>query len=180
MARVVRRSTVSDGQMGVRFSELIVGALFVLAVAAGVRYFVQYRHSAGYAVESYLGAIKAGDVPAQYALLDNQDKSDFYPTEKDYSKNAPQAHGYVERISNVQINSTKIDPSKPNIARVDATVSVRGSSQGEALYQTSSDTYTDHYVLRQDASGAWKIWLKWTKMNILKATPSPPSDSFSS
>ncbi len=173
MSRMMSRPRYREGvSLGTKFSEYAVIILIaVLLVAAGRYYFVVYRHSPGYVLGEYLGAIKKGDPEAQYALIDDDDKRLWYPTEDAYAKQAKQANGYTERIGSVAFSNEKIDPNKPNLAKVDATVSIRRA--GEKIYESASDTYTDHYTLRKDKDGNWKVWLKESQMNMLQSAPTP-------
>ncbi len=176
MSRIMTRPRYRDSATtGMKISEYIVIIIAIALLAAGARYyFVVYRNSPGYALGEYLAAIKRGDVTTQYDLIDNSDKREWCPRQSDYEKSAPQAHGYTERISAVRITNEQIDPNKPNLATVDAEVSIRKS--GQEVYQADAETYTDHYKLRKDKDGRWKVWLKGSVINMLKAKPSPPGD----
>src|SRR5207248_3167003 len=135
-----------------RPSEMVV-ILLILAglVYAGRYYFLVYRRSPEFAVGSYLGAVKAGSIEGQYRLIDDVDRNRLFPTQSAYEKNAPQAHGYTERITNVAVAGVKDSPQKSDTALVDAVVSVRGLAGGKALYQAGETTeYKDRYVLRKD------------------------------
>jgi len=182
MARIVGPARTRERfSTRVRGSELIVFLIVALGLAYAARYyFVVYRHSPGFALGEYLGAIKAGDVSKQYALIDAADKRDFFPTEQTYEKGAPQARGYAARVISVKFDEQPADPKKPHIVVINANVSIRGSAQGKALYETSSDAYKDTYTLREDKEGHWKVWLGRSQMNMLKASPSPPGDPINS
>jgi hypothetical protein len=178
MARIVGRTRINEKVgTGVRGSELVVFILIAIGLVYAARYyFVVYRNSPSFALGEYLGAIKAGDVTRQYALIDSDDKRNFFPTQQDYTKSAPQARGYTMRITDVKQQEAVIDPKKPHIARINATVSMRKPATGEALYETGSDSYNDSYTLRKDSDGHWKVWLGHSQMNTLKSPPNPPGD----
>lgn len=183
MARVVGRSRVREGiPTGQKLSEMLIIAGIGLAILAGIRYyFVVYRNSAGFALGEYFGAIKSGDVDKQYALIDAKDKQQYFPTKESYEKDAKQARGYTTRITNVQMIETPPDPKKPDIAVIDATVSVRAAAGGKELYQTGeTKDYSNHMYMRKDADGKWKVWLSKSidKMDLLKAEANPPGSSF--
>jgi hypothetical protein len=178
MARIVGPTRIKERVgTGVRGSELIVFILVVAGLAYAARYyFVVYRNSPSFALGEYLGAVKAGDVTKQYALIDSDDKRNFFPTAQDYEKSAPQARGYTMRITDVEQKEATIDPGKPHIAHIDATVYLRQAATGQALYQTGMDNYHDKYVLRKDNDGHWKVWLGRSQMNMLKAPANPRGD----
>jgi hypothetical protein len=170
VARARYRDTATTGM---KISEYLVMILVVALVVAGGRYyFLVYRHSPGYMVGQYLAAVKRGDAAAQYALIDDEDKRLWFPTEDTYTKQAKQANGYVERISSVTLAHEQIDPKKSNLASVDATIVVRKA--GQKIYESDTETFTDHYTLRKDSDGNWKIWLKESQINMLRAEPTPP------
>lgn len=173
MSRMVARPRHRENfGTGMRISEYLVALIVIGLAIAGVRYyFVVYRHSPGYALGAYLGAVKKGDPEAQYALIDDDDKRKFFPTLSEYEKTAPQARGYTERISSVTLSAEKIDPKKPHIAKIEAILRLRRA--GLEVYQAASDTYTDHYTLRKDREGEWKVWLGASEINMLKSAPTP-------
>lgn len=179
MARMVRRTRQNDaGGMGIRLPELIVMIAAVAAIVAGIRYyFFVYRVSPGYMVTEYWGAIKAGNVERQYALVSEKDKTRYYPTQKTYETQAPQSRGYTARVADVICSQEEKDARDPGIMRVKATISIRGSSSGKALYESDVTKYDDTYAMRKEGD-QWKVWLGKSTMNSLKATPSPPGDSF--
>lgn len=174
MARMAsRRRPAREGVTGVTLAEGIVIVLILAMIVAGGRYyFMVYRKSPGFVLGEFLGQVKKGDYETQYALLDDDDKRD-YPTAKDYAK-CQLARGYVARIVNVSLAPEVLDKKNPNVATIDATVGLRSLS-GE-LYQTSSDAYSDHYTLRKNGSGEWRVWLRRSTINMLKATPTPNGD----
>jgi ketosteroid isomerase-like protein len=183
MARIVGRTRQREGVgLGMKMSETIIMILVVVALLAGVRYyFVVYRASPGFALGEYLGAVKAGKVDAQYAMLDTEDIKNFFPTQSAYEKGAKQSRGYTSRITNVTISEPKPMPKNPKIVTMEATVSMRGLSTGQALYQTGdTKDYKNTFTLRQDAKGTWKVWLSRSvdKMEMLSAEANPPVTSF--
>lgn len=158
--------------------EVISFILLVGVLVMGVKYFFDYRHSAGYALSDYIGAIKVGDADRQYAMIDDQDKQDYFPTLKDYTKKAIQAHGYTNRVVGVECASTVAYAGDPNAVTVKATVSIHAESSGKEIGQTAAVTpYTDDYVLRKNAQGQWRVWLGVSgdhgKLNMLKEPPTP-------
>jgi hypothetical protein len=182
MARMIIRSQPRDRdgtKMGL--AEIIVSLCIVAALAWGVRYyFVVYRTSPGFVLGEYLGAVKAGNVPRQYELIDSADKK-MLPTEADYEKNVQQARGYTARITNVQLSAPKPDAKNPDVATVEAAVSMRAPSQGQALYQTGeTKDYKNTFTLRKDSNGRWKVWLtkSMPQMEMLTAKPNAPGESF--
>ncbi|MCS6776385.1 MAG: hypothetical protein RMJ43_05800 [Chloroherpetonaceae bacterium] len=181
MARIVGRSRPRESFMRIQLSEVIV----IVAVIAGIFYaarwyFVIYKNSPGYVLGQYLGAIKAGNVVEQYALIDRSDKEKYYPTRQIYERDAPQARGYTARIADVKMGKEQIDPKNPNIATIDVGLTVRGTAAGQQLYQTSSENVEDQYVLRKDSEGKWKVWLERSRRALLKVPPTPPGDPINS
>ena len=174
MARVIGRSKIRENVgPGLRLPEIIVFIIIIAAVVMGVRYyFFVYRTSPSFALGEYLAAIKSGKVDQQYDLLDGSDKKKW--SLKEYEEQAPQAHGYTARIADVKMDDPKIDPKKPNIATVDVTVTIRKQSEGQALYQQSSDDYKDNFTMKQDSEGKWRVLISRWQRGILKAPPSPP------
>lgn len=177
MARIVGRSRQRESFMRIQLSEVIVIIAVVAAIIYGARwYFITYRTSPGYTLGEYLGAIKAGNVDDQYALIDSADKQKYYPTRKSYEKDAPQARGYTARISDVKLGKEQIDPAKPHLATIGVSISIRSSASGQQLYQTGTENVEDQYMLRKDNNGKWKVWLEKSKRELLKVPPSPPGD----
>ena len=179
MARVVSRTVVrSRDGTGMGIAEWIVVIAIGVAIYAGVRYYINYRRGPGFALSSFLGSIKAGNVESQYALLDDSDKRNYYPTQKDYTKNCPLAYGYTERISSFTLTDPKIDPKNPTVAKVDSTESVRAlaGTQSKDLLNAESQSYTDHYTLHKDSKGDWKVWLSHSTLQLTQAKPNPPGD----
>ena len=181
MARVVSRSRPrSEGNTGVKFTELLVMGAILLLIAGGVRYYIGYRHSPSFALQEYFAAVKAGDVKKQYDLLDEDDKAKYMPTSKDYSQKFKQAHGYTERVTDVTIDPDTA-PADATEHTLNATVDIRASGEGKELYQAgTSKGYTDKYVMRKDKDGEWKLVLSKSlnsknSLNLLDASPTPDS-----
>lgn len=182
MARVVRQPRIRerDGTK-IRFSELIVIVIILAAITmAGRYYFFVYRASPGYALAEYLGAVKKGDVSQQYAMLDDEDRKRFFPTEAEYEKGTPIARGYAARVSNVQVSAEKINTKTPDVATVEATVSIRGLGNGSLIQGAEATDYNNSFVLRKNGSGQWKLLLSQSAptMRMLQAPPNPPGSSF--
>ncbi len=178
---MARRPT-DDGSTSMKLSEYIVMAIFLVGAVAGVRWYMNYRHSPSYVLSQFFDEVKAGNVPLQYELIDDEDKKNFFATQADYDKsqNLPLAHGYVERIVSVDQQPPVADPKNPDIAKVTAKVSVRASGEGKQVYETGASTsYTDTYTMRRNSEGAWKIWFSRSgnrgSLNLLQAKPSPNS-----
>ena len=144
--------------------------LLAVAFAGGRYYFMVYRKSAGFALSGFLGAVNKGKVSDQYAYIDDADKSSDYPTEADWDKSVL-AHGFVDRVPSVSLASPEIDAKDPHVAKISVSVSIR--KVGQELYQAASDTDTDHYVMRQDKNGDWKVVISESDIvSFQKATPS--------
>jgi hypothetical protein len=156
--------------MGV--SEVLIVVVLIAAVVFAVRYyFTVYRKSPGVALGSYLGAINHGNVKDQYAFIDEEDRSDNFPTVDDYEKGDSRARGFVDRVVGISLGAPEIDPKDPRIAKIEATLSIR--KVGQELYQADSDKFTDQYVMRKDKDGEWKVLLSQSKVNSFsQATPS--------
>lgn len=170
MSRMVTRSVQRENYMSVRLSEVVVMAIVVLAGVGAVRSYLQFRQGPTYALESFLHAVKVGDPAAQYDLIDDSDKHAYAPTERDYAKKVPLANGYTERIVGEQLSQPKINSATPQIAHIDASISVRGSGAGEALYQTSSTSNTSQFALHKGSDGHWRVVLSQSKLSL------PPPD----
>ncbi|HZT44171.1 MAG TPA: hypothetical protein VFA07_18545 [Chthonomonadaceae bacterium] len=179
MSRVVSRTYVRSREgTGMGIAEWIVMIAIGIGIYAAVRYYINYRHGPTYALSSFLGAVKAGNVESQYALIDDDDKRNHFPTLNDYEKTCPLARGYTERISSFTLSDPKIDPKKQTIAKIDATESVRvlAGTQSKDLLNAESQSTTDHYTLHKDSKGDWKIWLGHSSLGITQVTPNPPGD----
>ncbi|MCC6729405.1 MAG: hypothetical protein IT208_08700 [Chthonomonadales bacterium] len=164
MARMVSRARRREGRgIGERLSELVVYVVLFAAVIAGVRwYFVVYRHSPGPAITAFLGALKAGDVPGEYRMLARSTKR-YYPTESTFSSGWDPAQGFLGRLANYTIVSVT-----PKGDTAVAVVSVSVRKPGQELYEAATDTYTDRYVLRDEADG-WRVVLEASKLESLQA-----------
>jgi len=182
MARVVSRSRPRpEGSTSMKFSEIIVMGLVIFMLAAGGRYYLNEQKSASHALYEYLSEVKAGSLSKQYALLDDQDKQNFFPTQHDYEQACQQARGYVERITSIDIDPDTSPPTATTTT-LTAKVGIRDSGEGKELYQAgASNIYTDKYKMRKDKEGAWKVMLSKSGdqgngiLNLLKAKPNPPS-----
>ncbi|MDE2127573.1 MAG: hypothetical protein KGJ62_13380 [Armatimonadetes bacterium] len=174
MARTFSPRRSRDVTTGVKPSEVVIYILVVLGIIAAVRWYINYRHSAPYALSAFYGAIKASKAHDQYALLDPSIQAQ-YATEKEYDQQCPLAHGYADRIQNVNLGDPKYDNlQNPTIAEITAHVTVRSPSQGEQLYQTGTSTYIDKDVLKKDAAGDWKVVLGKCQLGMT-ASPANPT-----
>jgi hypothetical protein len=181
MARVVsRRRPQSEGQYGIKFTEIIVILLVLAGIGGLVKYYMDYRKSPSFALQNYFAAVKGGDVKAQYDLLDDQDKADYFPTKKDYSQKYSQSHGYTERVQNVTIEAAPVNPTTTEVT-LNTTVQILANSTGKELYQAgSSNGFTDNYVMRKGKDGMWKLVLSKSgdghgKLKLQEASPTPDS-----
>lgn len=181
MARVVsKRRPQTEGAYGIKFTEIVVILMVLAAIGGGVKYYFSYRKSPGFALQQYFAAVKAGNVQAQYDLLDDADKSKYMPTKHDYSQAFNQAHGYTERVADVTIEPVPVTPDTSEIS-LKATVSIRANGEGKELYQAgSSKGFTDKYVMRKSKEGDWKLVLSKSgdghgNLNLKNASPTPDS-----
>lgn len=156
---------------------LIFGLIAIVLVMAGRWYFLIYRQSPGFILGQYIGAIKAGNIEKQYELLSEMDKRYF--TLSDYEKRVPAARGYTERIVGFNVGTPVPNSKDPKVANVQATLTVRESADGQALYQSgSTQDATDTYTMRRDKDGAWKLWLMQSDLtHLYKIKPSPAGSS---
>ncbi len=157
--------------------EAIVFVMLIVGAFLGVKYYFQtYRKAPAYALGQFFSAVKTGNVDAQYALLDADDKQ-FFPDKQSYSK-APLAHGYSARIENVAFGNETKAAQHGDAVTIDAVISVRGTAKGKELYQQSSQTVQDSYTVRKDSNGDWKVVLSKSKLELpKKVEPSPEGDS---
>ena len=59
MARIMTRSRpVKEGNTGVKFSEVLIMLMVVAVVAYGVKYYLDYKKSASYALSEFMGGVK--------------------------------------------------------------------------------------------------------------------------
>ncbi len=152
---------------------IVLGIIGLLALKY---YFVDYKHSPGYVLGQYIGAIKSGNVEAQYALVDDKDKKEL-TTARKYENACKWARGYTERIMGSNFAKPVPDPKAPDTLSIMATVQMRGQAGKELTDNGSVVTVIDKYVLHKDASGAWKVLLSQSDLsNMLKQTANPPSD----
>ena len=181
MAKTVRRSKPkAEGTYGIKFTELIVMGIILAVIAGGVKYYLDYKKSPTAALKTYFEAVKAGNVQAQYDMLDDDDKAQYMPTAKDYSSHFVQAHGYTERVVDVTVDPTPNSPTTQEVT-LNATVNILANSQGKELWQAgSSKGFTDKYVLRKDKAGLWKLVLSKSgdgqgNLKLKDASPTPDS-----
>jgi len=183
MARIMSRSRpVIEGNTGIKFSEIIVIGMAIAGIVFGVRWYLDYRHSASAALQEFVGAIKAGNIGNQYALIDEHDKKNFFPTQQKYERDDTLAHGYTERIENSTIGPEVKDPKNPDKVTIPLTLTVRATAEGKQLYQTGqTQTYSDRIVMRKGGDGNWRVLLSESidkntgKLHLQEATPSPSS-----
>lgn len=163
MARIVRRQRLRDGTgLGEQIVERLVIALILAAIVYGAYwYFAVYRRSPQAALGAFLGAVKAGNVDNQYALLAESTKRAF-PSRAAYDKQSPLAYGLTARIQSFTIGKPRQSPDR---WEADVTLSIRKT--GQALYQAGADRFTDHYVLKREPDG-WKIALEECRLNSLQ------------
>ncbi len=160
MARIVSRTRVREGRgVGERLTEIVVVIMLVgLSIFALRWYFKVYLHSPSVALGDYLGAVKAGNVQGEWDLLSQSTKS-HYQTEQEYKSNWHSAQGLAGRIASFTVANIK-----ENGDRAEADVALAIRKTGQELYQASSDSYNDHYVLVKE-SGDWKVKLEASKIN---------------
>lgn len=177
MAKILRFRPVKERDgMKVGGAEGIVFVIIVLGAIFGVRYyFTVYTKSPSFALGSFLVAMKAGNPEAQYNMLDAEDQNAIGSI-KNYEKSIPLARGYAARIENFVISDEKPSPKDPDELTLSVALTVRGVSEGSQLYQSSSQSVKDAYVLHKDAKGEWKIVLSKSQKSILQVKPTPPGD----
>ena len=183
MARIMSRSRATDeGSTKIKFSEIIVIALAIGVIAFGVRAYLVRTRSASAALESFVGAIKAGNVGAQYDLLDDQDKKKYYPKKSDYESNNTLAHGYTERVETSSLGSEENDAKDQDKVAIPLTTTIRNSAEGKQLYEiTQKQSFSDRIVMRKRSDGTWRVVLSESidknthQLHLQKATPSPQS-----
>jgi hypothetical protein len=170
-----------EGNTGMKFSEIIVIGMAIAGIYFGARWYLDYRHSASAALQEFVGALKAGNVGNQYALIDESDKKNYYATQGDYERNTL-AHGYTERIENAAQGPEEKDPKDPNKVTIPLTVSIRATAEGKQLYQTGqTQTYSDKIVMHKGSDSIWRVRLSDSvdkstrKLHLQEATPSPTS-----
>ena len=183
MARIMSRSRpVSEGNTGMKFSEVIVIAMAIALVVFGVRWYIGYRQSASFALSEYLGAIKSGNIGAQYALLDASDKKSYFSTQGAYERASTLAHGYTERVENSTLGPEQKSGDSADRVVIPLTVAIRASSDGKQLYQTGeTQSFSDKIVMRKNSDGSWRVVLSASidkstgKLHMQDAKPSPAS-----
>ena len=179
MAKVMGRSKPRSEGAGASMKMSETGIFIVLGIIGLLAlkyYFVDYKQSPGYVLGQYIGAIKAGNVEAQYALVDDKDKKTL-TTARQYEKTCKWARGYTERIMGSNFAKPVPDAKDPDILNIMATVQMRGQAGKELTDNGAVVTVIDKYALHKDASGAWKVLLSESDLsNMLKQTANPPSD----
>ena len=161
MARMVSRKTTKEGRgIGEFISESIVWILIVAGlIGAAWWYFMIYRKSPGFVLQSFMGAMNSGNYKAQYDLLSSNTKT-AHRSARAYETRWKMARGLSARIQNYTIDKMTESGAK---AEADLSVSVRKST--ESLLSAESEKFTDHYVLKKEADG-WKVDLANSKINV--------------
>lgn len=183
MARIMSRSrAASEGSTKIKFSEIIVIVIAIAGIVLGVRAYLNYRRSAGFALSEFLGAVKAGNVANQYAMLDDKDKQKYYPKKSDYEAHNTLAHGYTERVETSTLGAEEPDAKSSDKVAIPLSTTIRASADGKQLYEiTQKNTYSDKIVMHKAADGNWRIVLSESvdkstgQLRLQKATPSPQS-----
>jgi hypothetical protein len=182
LARIMSRSKpVIEGNTGIKFSEIVVMGMAIALVVFGVRAYLDHRHSASFALGEFMGAIKAGNVGNQYALIDEGDKKRYFPNQGAYEKNTL-AHGYTERVETYSMGPEEKKPNSSTKVTIPITVSIRATAEGKQLYQIGqTQTYSDKIVMRKNSDGNWRVVYSESidkstqKLHLQDATPSPTS-----
>ena len=183
MARIMSRSrSVADGSSGMKFSEVIVIAMAIAGIVIGVRWYLDYRHSPSYALQEYVAAVKSGNVGAQYALIDETDKKNFFPSQGAYENKCTLAHGYTERVENSTVGTEQKSSDHPDKVTLPLTVAIRATVGTKQLYEVGqTQSYSDKIVMRLNGDGNWRVMLSASidkstgKLHMQDATPSPTS-----
>lgn len=180
MARIMSKSRPAvEGSTGIKFSEIIVIAFAIAGVVIGVRAYLDYRHGPTFALSEFVGAIKSGNVENQYALIDENDKKNHFPTRHDYARLETISHGYTERIENTTYGPEQ--KSGDDRVTIPMTNTLRATSAGKALYENGqAKSYSDKIVMRRNSDGNWRVLLSASvdskgKLNLEQAEPSPDS-----
>ena len=182
MARIMTRSRpVKEGNTGVKFSEIVIILMVVGVIAMGVKYYLDYRKSAAFALAEFMGGVKAGNAEMQYKFIDELDCKQYFRTLEEYKK-LTFPHGYTERVANVTLAPQEKDPKNEDIVKIAMTVSIRDTTVGKQIYENgTTKTYTDNMKMRKNSDGSWKLMLSKSvdpntrKLNFEQATPSPES-----
>ena len=182
MARIMTRSRpVKEGNTGVKFSEVLIMLMVVAVVAYGVKYYLDYKKSASYALSEFMGGVKAGNAEDQYKLIDELDKQKFFKTLSDYKK-LTFPHGYTERVANVTLLPEEKDPKKEDFVTIKMNVSIRDTTVGKKIYENgTTNNYSDSVKMRKNSDGAWRLMLSKSvdpntnKFSFEQAPPSPES-----
>jgi len=183
MARIMSRPRPTiEGSTGIKFSELIVIILAIAGIVYGVKWYLDYRHSASFALGEFIAAVKAGNVGNQYALVDADDKKNYFPSQGSYERNCTLAHGYTERVENSQLGPEEKKGDSGTKVAIPVTVSIRATAEGKQLYQTGqTQTYNDKIVMHKGSDGNWRVVISESidkstgKLHMQDATPSPTS-----
>jgi hypothetical protein len=165
MARTVRPMRVREGRsLGERSSEIVVFIVIAAGLVWAARwYFVVYKNSPTVALMNYVGAVKAGDVDTQYAMLSASTKKS-YPDKDKYQESWKLARGLHGRLVDYTISRIEESGDKAN-----ADVSIAVRKPGQEIYQAAATNVTDHYILVKDPEG-WKVALdqSFKSINSLK------------
>jgi hypothetical protein len=183
MARIMSRPRPTiEGSTGIKFSEIIVIGMVIAGIVIGVRWYLDYRHGPTFALQEFIGAVKAGNVGNQYALIDEKDKKAYYPTQGAYEQNSTLAHGYTERVESSNLGPEQKSSDSPDKVTIPVSVSIRATAEGKQLYQTGqTQTYSDKIVMHKGSDGHWRVMLSQSidkstrKLHMQDATPSPTS-----
>ena len=183
MAKIMSRPRPTiEGSTGIKFTELIVIALAIAGIVYGVKWYLDYRHSASFALTEFIGAVKAGNVGNQYALIDANDKKNYFPSQGSYDRNCTLAHGYTERVENSQLGPEEKKGDSGDKVVIPVTVAIRATAEGKQLYQTGqTQSYNDKIVMHKGSDGSWRVVLSESidkstgKLHMQEATPSPVS-----
>ena len=164
MGRYVSRPRITEGRgMGERFTEVLV----VIAILAGIGwgakwYFMDYKNSPGFALQNYMGALKAGDLDTQYKLLAASTKK-VITSASVYDSKYPPARGFQGRLVNYELGQVTGSGTE---RKCDVKVSVRKANQD--ILQTATDDFIDHYVLNKDPEG-WRVALELSTVDSAKS-----------
>jgi len=166
-----------------KFSEILVIAMAIAGLIIGGKWYIDYRHSASFALTEFIAAVKGGNVGSQYALIDEADKKAFLPTKAEYVRKSTLSHGYTERIENSTLGPEAKDAKNPDKVTIPLTTEIRATSGGKQLYETGQkQTYSDKIVMKKGSDGNWRLVLSESvdkstgRLHIQDATPSPNSD----
>ena len=114
MAKVMGRSRPHQEGVGTSMKMSETGIFIVLGIIGLLAlkfYFIDYRHSPGYVLGEYIGAIKSGNIETQYGMIDDSDKK-IVTSQKQYEKACKWASGYTERITGSNFTAPVPDPER--------------------------------------------------------------------